>query len=166
MTVLPAGDSPARQISALSHDSKSKIQPEVGDGAREKEGLAYEKEVPTIGDDDAGNVMAALEKQEKAPFPEGGKHAWLTVLGTFCCTMVTFGVLNTYGVSRIRRREVVMYRPGTPFRYIKPTSNRHTSRTIRISPSTGSAQCSMLASSAWVCRWVSLSFSLRSSGPV
>lgn len=165
MSVLPAGDSPARQISALSHNSKAKIQPDLGDTAREKEGLAYEKEVPTIGGDDAGDVMAALEKQEKALFPEGGKHAWLTVLGTFCCTMVTFGVLNTYGVSTVHRRCVTLYQLAKSFRYIKPISSRHTWRTIQISLSTGSARCSMLASSVWVCRWVSLFFALRFSGP-
>lgn len=95
MTVLPADAPPSRYLSATSQDSKSKTEGAIA----EKDGLAYEAEVPSGGDNDAGNVMAALEKQEKAPFPEGGKAAWLTVLGTFCCTMVTFGVLNTYGVS-------------------------------------------------------------------
>ena len=97
MSVLPEGTAPARHASGHSVESKSKLEDAPGEKTG---GLEYEREVAGTGDfEDASNVMAALEKQEKAPFPEGGKQAWLTVLGTFCCTMVTFGVLNTYGVS-------------------------------------------------------------------
>ncbi|KAJ9104147.1 hypothetical protein QFC19_004131 [Naganishia cerealis] len=102
MSVLPEGVAVARHTTTSSKQSIRKTQRE---GKGEKVGtLEYEKEMevalpaPGADDEDAGNVMAALEKQEKAPFPEGGRDAWLTVLGTFCCTMVTFGVLNTYGV--------------------------------------------------------------------
>jgi hypothetical protein len=94
MTVLPAGSPTARQISAEPQNFKF----ETEDATEEKERVAYDTEVPSTGEDDT-DVMGALEKQEKTSFPEGGKEAWLTVLGTFCCNMVTFGVLNTYGVS-------------------------------------------------------------------
>ncbi|KAJ9114811.1 hypothetical protein QFC20_001180 [Naganishia adeliensis] len=100
MSVLPKGAEPARHVSV--GETKSKLDLETQGATGEKTGsLGYDSEVAGTGDadfEDAGNVMAALEKQEKAPFPEGGRQAWLTVLGTFCCTMVTFGVLNTYGV--------------------------------------------------------------------
>lgn len=101
MSVLPKGAEPARHVSV--GETKSNLDLETQGATGEKTGsLGYDSEVAGTGDadfEDAGNVMAALEKQEKAPFPEGGRQAWLTVLGTFCCTMVTFGVLNTYGVS-------------------------------------------------------------------
>ncbi|KAI5450482.1 hypothetical protein NCC49_003103 [Naganishia albida] len=96
MSVLPEGTTPARHASVNSVETKSRLEDTPGEKTG---GLEYEREAARMGDfEDASNVMAALEKQEKAPFPEGGRQAWLTVLGTFCCTMVTFGVLNTYGV--------------------------------------------------------------------
>jgi hypothetical protein len=94
MTVLPAGSPTARQIS--DEPQNFKFKPE--DATEEKERVAYDAEAPSTVEDDT-DVMGALEKQEKTSFPEGGREAWLTVLGTFCCNMVTFGVLNTYGVS-------------------------------------------------------------------
>lgn len=101
MAVLPHGAPPARHATTSSQQTIPKRKEDaVGEGEKSA-GLEYEKQVVPIDgadDEDAGNVMAALEKQEKAPFPEGGREAWLTVLGVFCCTMVTFGVLNTYGV--------------------------------------------------------------------
>jgi hypothetical protein len=154
MTVLPAGAPPVRYLSSTSHNSKSKTEGIIA----EKEGLAYETEVPSTGDNDAGNVMAALEKQEKAPFPEGGKAAWLTVLGTFCCTMVTFGVLNTYGVSSNSGATIHCREAETMPRYTKPTSSKHTSRAIQILPSTGLVRSNMLASLVLGSPWVSSAF--------
>ncbi|KAJ9099267.1 hypothetical protein QFC21_004148 [Naganishia friedmannii] len=102
MAVLPHGVTPARHITTSSHQTIPKDRGEAEGEGEKTAGPEYEKQVvPASGADDeedVSNVMAALEKQEKAPFPEGGKEAWLTVLGVFCCTMVTFGVLNTYGV--------------------------------------------------------------------
>jgi hypothetical protein len=102
MAVLPHGVAAARHTTTSSQQTIPKSQGGAEGEGEKIAGLEYEKQVvPASGADeeDVSNVMAALEKQEKAPFPEGGKEAWLTVLGVFCCTMVTFGVLNTYGVS-------------------------------------------------------------------
>ncbi|KAJ9116415.1 hypothetical protein QFC22_004857 [Naganishia vaughanmartiniae] len=90
MAVLPHGATPMRHATTASQRTIPK-----GASAAHGEG---EKAAGGADEEDVSDVMAALEKQEKAPFPEGGKEAWLTVLGVFCCTMVTFGVLNTYGV--------------------------------------------------------------------
>jgi hypothetical protein len=144
MSVLPKGAESARHVSAASGEYKSKLDLESQGASGEKTGsLGFEREVAGTGDadfEDAGDVMAALEKQEKAPFPEGGRQAWLTVLGTFCCTMVTFGVLNTYGVS-LPSSSHSHAMIDTNTRSTKRTSRRRTCPTTRISPSIGSARC-------------------------
>jgi hypothetical protein len=143
MSVLPEGTAPERHASGASVESKSKLEV-LGEKTG---GLEYEREMAGNGDfEDANNVMAALEKQEKAPFPEGGRQAWLTVLGTFCCTMVTFGVLNTYGVSPEDSSYPHVITDKGTCRSIKPTSRKRTSPTTRTSPSTGLAPCNTSAS--------------------
>lgn len=34
---------------------------------------------------------------EEEVFPEGGRHAWLSLLGCFCAWMSAFGLMNTIG---------------------------------------------------------------------
>ncbi|KAF2731604.1 MFS monocarboxylate transporter-like protein [Polyplosphaeria fusca] len=43
-------------------------------------------------------AQSALTSQDEEPYPEGGRRAWLVVLGSFSGTIVGFGMMNTIGI--------------------------------------------------------------------
>lgn len=49
---------------------------------------------------DLGEAVVKAQGPEDAniSFPEGGAKAWLCVFGGWCCTFITFGYLNSYGI--------------------------------------------------------------------
>jgi hypothetical protein len=58
----------------------------------EKGGVAT-AERPAVGDDDAV-AAAAPPVFDPRDNPDGGREAWLVVLGAFCCMFCSFGWIN------------------------------------------------------------------------
>ena len=55
---------------------------------------ASDAEKPPLQPQDA----PAVSPMHPSQFPEGGRRAWLTILGGFCCLFVSFGWINSIGV--------------------------------------------------------------------
>jgi hypothetical protein len=59
----------------------------------EKGGVAT-AERPAVGDDDVIVAAASLPVFDPRDNPDGGREAWLVVLGAFCCMFCSFGWIN------------------------------------------------------------------------
>ncbi|CAD0107558.1 unnamed protein product [Aureobasidium uvarum] len=76
--------------------SKPELLRQEPDGMFDEEkGAVATAERPTIGDDGQRDAVAtpppAFDPRDN---PDGGKDAWLVVLGAFCCMFCSFGWIN------------------------------------------------------------------------
>jgi hypothetical protein len=74
------------------------LRPEQQQGEKygmidEEKGGVATAERPAVGDDDAVSA-ASLPIFDPRDNPDGGREAWLVVLGAFCCMFCSFGWIN------------------------------------------------------------------------
>ncbi|KAM7194391.1 riboflavin transporter MCH5 [Rhypophila sp. PSN 637] len=65
--------------------------------ASSTEKLSPQTDTDTDTDTESQNPKTADDPSE-SPAPEGGLHAWLTVVGSFCITTAVYGLSNSVGV--------------------------------------------------------------------
>jgi hypothetical protein len=94
--ILSVQPDPYRRISTLAMSHKTGSTISTGDSLREKE--------PDTERDSAGKDPKSEPTPEHvnpwhpSQFPDGGKDAFLCLLGAFCCLFCSFGWLNCVGI--------------------------------------------------------------------
>ncbi|KAF2476190.1 MFS general substrate transporter [Lindgomyces ingoldianus] len=83
---------------------------------KEKEDLEQQvEEEQDVQTKETNATDETLNPWHPSQFPDGGKDAWLCLLGTFCCLFCSFGWINCIGVFQnyYQRNQLSQYSPST-----------------------------------------------------
>ncbi|ORY14189.1 major facilitator superfamily domain-containing protein [Clohesyomyces aquaticus] len=81
-------DPPVEKIISKCHSHQTR------NGGAPENSAADKGHLEVSNDEESQSVVTL----DEVTYPEGGRQAWLVVLGSFCGTIVAFGMMNTVGI--------------------------------------------------------------------